>query len=99
MERYCGIFFLIGESLTLSHFAYHVSALGHNGIIVSGIENDKLGNEAINYIKAVGLTTDYIKVDKSRPTGTVEVNINDNNQPDYIIKKDVVWDFYNQKMY
>jgi sugar/nucleoside kinase (ribokinase family) len=53
----------------------------------------------INYIKAVGLTTDYIKVDKSRPTGTVEVNINDNNQPDYIIKKDVVWDFYNQKMY
>jgi hypothetical protein len=35
------------------------------------------------------LTTDYIKVDKSRPTGTVEVNINDNNQPDYIIKKDV----------
>ena len=74
-------------------FAYHVSAQGNEGIIISRIGNDELGNGVINCLKGVGLVTDYIQIDGNKPTGTVEVKIDDSNQPDYIIKEDVAWDF------
>ncbi len=76
-----------------ANFAYHVSAQGHEGIIISRIGNDKLGDEAIKYLKGMSLVTDYIQLDKNRPTGIAEVRIDDSNQPDYIIKECVAWDF------
>ena len=87
--------FPVGKQLggAPTNFAYHVSAQGHEGIIISRIGNDELGNEAINYLKGMRLVTDYIQFDKNRPTGTVEVRIDDSKQPDYIIKEGVAWDF------
>lgn len=76
-----------------ANFAYHVSALGHNGIIISRIGNDKIGREAIDFLGELNLNTGYIQIDNNKPTGTVVVEMDDNNQPDYIIKEDVAWDF------
>jgi fructokinase len=76
-----------------ANFAYHVTALGHDGIIISRIGNDKIGREAVDFLEELNLTTGYIQVDKNKPTGTVVVEIDKDNQPDYIIKEGVAWDF------
>jgi fructokinase len=76
-----------------ANFTYHVSALGHNGIIVSRVGNDELGKEIIEKISDTKLNIGYIQTDKIHPTGTVEVIIDSNNQPDYIIRERVAWDF------
>jgi len=76
-----------------ANFAYHISAMGHNGIIVSRIGDDALGKEILDELSSKNLNTDFIQKDKINPTGTVKVIIDKNNQPDYIIKQDVAWDF------
>lgn len=76
-----------------TNFAYHVSALGHEGVVVSRIGNDDFGREIIEQLISLGLGTDYLQIDGDRETGVVEVHIDTNNQPSYIIKEDVAWDF------
>jgi fructokinase len=76
-----------------TNFAYHVSALGHEGIIVSRIGNDDYGREIIEQLISLGLATDYIQIDGEKETGIVEVKIDESQQPKYIIKEDVAWDF------
>ena len=76
-----------------TNFAYHVCALGHEGIIVSRIGNDDYGREIIKQLINLGLITDYVQIDSERETGIVEVRIDEKNQPHYIIKEDVAWDF------
>jgi len=76
-----------------ANFAYHISALGHSGIIASRIGDDDLGKEIINFLLRNNLESRYIQVDKIRPTGTVEVKIDKNNQPNYVVKEKVSWDF------
>ncbi len=77
-----------------TNFAYHVSALGHHGIIASRIGKDKLGKEIFDYLTNCGLTTRYIQVDPIHPTGTVDVKIDKKEYPEYIIKQNVAWDFF-----
>ena len=76
-----------------ANFAYHVSALGHNGIIISRIGNDELGREVIDFLEKLNLDTGLIQVDNQMPTGIVVVEMDENNQPYYIIKEEVAWDF------
>ena len=76
-----------------ANFAYHVSALGHKGIIISRIGNDQPGLEIIDFLKELNLDIGYIQADNQMPTGTVVVEMDENNQPEYIIKEKVAWDF------
>ena len=76
-----------------TNFAYHISALGHEGVIVSRIGNDDYGREIVEQLISLSLVTDYLQIDGERETGIVEVSIDSNNQPNYIIKEDVAWDF------
>jgi fructokinase len=78
-----------------ANFAYHVSALGHNGIVLSRIGNDDNGKEIINILMKRNLVTNYIQIDKNRLTGIVKVKMDDLNQPNYDIEKGVAWDFIN----
>jgi len=77
-----------------TNFAYHVSSLGHRGIIASRIGKDELGKEIFNYLKNCGLSTEYIQIDSMYPTGTVDVRIDNKGYPEYIIKQNVAWDFF-----
>ncbi len=76
-----------------ANFAYHISSLDHNGIIVSRVGDDELGEEIVENLKNKKLINKYIQRDKVHPTGTVEVILDKNNQPDYIIKEYIAWDF------
>lgn len=76
-----------------ANFAYHISELGHRGIIISRVGNDELGKEIIDFLKKNNLSIKYIQIDKLNPTGSVKVIIDKNNQPNYIVEKNKAWDF------
>ena len=69
-----------------ANFAYHAQALGAQGFVVSTIGNDDLGKEILSQLKDIKITTDYISLDEQHPTGTVEVKLNHEGKPDFIIQ-------------
>jgi fructokinase len=75
-----------------ANFAYHASALGYEGMIVSCVGKDELGFEILSRLKDLGLATDFVTMVESHPTGTVTVEVDMEGVPDFIINEDVAWD-------
>ena len=75
-----------------ANFAYFASLLGEGGIVASRVGRDDLGNEAVDRIAHKGLSTDAIQQDDAHPTGTVDVTIGPDGQPDFIINGGVAWE-------
>ncbi len=73
-----------------ANFAWHAQQLGANGVVVSAVGEDDLGNEIRDFIKQKALGNG-ISI-SSKPTGTVSVELS-NGIPDYIIHENVAWDF------
>lgn len=73
-----------------ANFAFHVSQFGLESCAVSAIGDDVLGREIIDTFNASGL--DYILEKVDEPTGTVQVELDENGVPSYIITEDVAWD-------
>ncbi|MBA7559078.1 Fructokinase [subsurface metagenome] len=76
-----------------ANFAYFVKKLGQDGLVASKVGDDFPGKEIMDSLFKLGLAGDFIQIDSEHPTGTVDVKIDDNGQPDYIINKNVAWDF------
>ena len=75
-----------------ANFAYFASLLGEEGIVASRVGRDDLGNEAVDRIAHKGLSTAAIQRDDAYPTGTVDVTIGPDGQPDFIINGGVAWE-------
>jgi fructokinase len=76
-----------------ANFAYHASALGEEGVMVSRVGRDPLGLEIKNHLRDLGVSLDYIGVDEFYPTGTVTVEIDHKGVPDFTIHEEVAWDY------
>jgi fructokinase len=74
------------------NFAYHLNSLGINCYPVSAVGNDKTGKELIQTIQSNTLSTKYIQFNSNFPTGTVQVELNEEGIPNYIIRENVAWD-------
>src|SRR5688572_25641598 len=75
-----------------SNFAYRMHSLGREAIIVSRVGNDDLGRRALSILREKGLNTDYIQIDPTRPTGTVNVMVSPKGEPDFEIVPNVAYD-------
>ena len=75
------------------NFANRLHELGHNSLIVSRVGIDSLGQQAIDRIKELHLSTTYLQRDNNYPTGTVEVFLDENKNPDYTILPHVAYDY------
>lgn len=75
------------------NFAYRVKALGHPSIIVSRLGNDDLGQKAREQIVALGMNDSCLQLDKTYPTGTVEIYFDKNKNPAYTIIENVAYDY------
>jgi len=75
-----------------ANFAYHARALGDEGLPVTRIGADPLGEELQNRLAALGLPSDYVQVDPRAPTGTVHVALDSRGVPAFTITPDVAWD-------
>lgn len=73
-----------------ANFAYHVSQFGLQSRVVSAIGEDKFGNEILDNFQGKGLYTLIEKVEY--PTGTVQVQLDNEGVPCYDIKENVAWD-------
>lgn len=75
------------------NFVYRVNSLGHRGLMVSRLGNDRLGDKALEIVGGLGLDTGHIQRDYDHPTGTVEVSFDAQKNPDYRIIPNVAYDF------
>ncbi len=73
-----------------ANFAYHMSQFGFNSRIVSAVGEDKLGNELLQNFDGKRLR--YLIEKVPYPTGTVQVELDDEGVPCYEIKENVAWD-------
>lgn len=73
-----------------ANFAWHVSNLGLDGIALSAVGHDALGDEIVSSLETVGLAHSLQVSD--RPTSTVDVSLNDAGVPEYRIVEGVAWD-------
>ena len=75
-----------------ANFAYWSAVLGDHSAIVSRVGDDELGHKAVDFLKRAGIETDYIQLDGSLPTGTVQVELDRGGQPAFEITSDVAWE-------
>ncbi|MBW8002878.1 MAG: carbohydrate kinase [Planctomycetes bacterium] len=76
-----------------ANFAYHAGALGADAVVVSAVGNDSQGEKILKKLKAMNLSTEYIKTSDKYPTGSVTVDINEQGNPSYEIHENSAWDF------
>lgn len=74
-----------------ANFAYHTSQFGLNGIAVSAVGKDNLGDEIRELLEARRLES-HLQVN-DHPTGEVDVLLDEKGVPTYDIKTDVAWDY------
>ena len=72
-----------------ANFAYHAMQLGAEGVVISAIGDDDLGEEITRIIEQENVVNGLYVTKK--PTGTVGVQLN-NGIPNYTIYEDVAWD-------
>lgn len=74
-----------------ANVAFHAERLGEICVVVSRVGDDALGRQLVADLGATGLETDWIQIDTSLPTGTVNVSF-DGDEPRFEITSDVAWD-------
>ena len=73
-----------------ANFAYHVSQFGHDALAISAVGNDALGDETLEALNVRHPQHLMPRVDY--PTGTVQVTLDDDGIPTYVIREGVAWD-------
>lgn len=76
--------------------AWHLQGFGLQPLICSRIGSDPLADEILSAIDAWGMDPCLIQRDKTHPTGTVQVAL-ENGQPSFDIVRDVAYDFISEK--
>jgi len=79
------------------NFIHRIHTLGGHGIIMSRLGKDDPGYRANDIIRSHGLDDSCIQWDEERPTGTVEVDVDDSGNPDFLIIPDVAYDYIEQR--
>lgn len=82
-----------------ANFSYHIQSFGADAYLISSVGTDPLGIEIRQKLKKSGLTDIYVSEDMVHSTGTVMVSIDKSGQPEYIITKNVAYDYipFNQR--
>jgi fructokinase len=67
--------------------------LGHAVSFISAVGADELGQKVIDNMSRLGLTTDYLGIDKDHPTGTASVALASDGQPKFVLQRPAAYDF------
>src|SRR5215472_5095023 len=63
-----------------ANFAYITTLMGDQGVVASCVGQDSRGLEALRRLEELGLDIDHVQTDREHPTGTVNVDVEDNGQ-------------------
>ena len=72
--------------------AWNLHAFGLAPIFISRVGDDTLGQTISSTMNGWGMSTSFLQLDHSHPTGTVDVSI-ENNEPSFDIINDRAYDF------
>ena len=75
------------------NFAYRVNSLGDRGLVVTRLGCDDYGRRALDQMTALGMDVTHVQQDDYRPTGTVEVSLDEKRNPEFLIVPEVAYDF------
>jgi len=75
-----------------ANFAYITTLMGDQGIVASRVGEDSRGLEALRRMEELGLDIDHVQTDRQRPTGTVNVELDDEGVAKFDIAQPVAWD-------
>lgn len=76
-----------------ANVAFQLNQLGLDGIIASRVGTDVLGDEILNLLHHMEISTSFVQLDSDHPTGTVTVELDATGTPSYVIHENVAWDF------
>jgi len=76
-----------------ANFAYHARVLGDEGIPASRIGGDELGREIRLRLAELGVPDGQVQTDPTRPTGTVQVELDARGMPSFTITPEAAWDY------
>ena len=79
--------------------ALRLAQSGYDVRMLSRVGMDAPGEELLAFMAAKGLSTDFVQLDRSQPTGTVEVDTTDPGMPEFDIVMPVAWDFIDADAY
>lgn len=74
-----------------ANFAYHMSQFGYDAIAVSAAGRDDNGRELRDTLESRGMN--FLLPEIDRPTGTVDVTLDAEGIPQYVITENAAWDF------
>lgn len=73
--------------------AWHLNGFGLNPLFVSRVGSDDLGNDIVEAMQQWGMDISAVQRDSFRPTGVVNVLLDENNQPSYEIPEGQAYDY------
>jgi fructokinase len=76
-----------------TNFAYMAALLGNRSAVASRVGDDALGREARARLEAAGVSTEYLQVERARPTGTVGVRIGPRGEAAFNVNGNSAWDY------
>lgn len=76
-----------------ANVAFQLNQLGLNGLIASRVGTDPLGDEILDFLHNMEISTSLVELDSDHATGTVTVELDASGTPSYVIHKDAAWDF------
>jgi fructokinase len=71
--------------------AWHLQAFGAQAHFLSAVGDDEFGNKVLRTMAEWGMDTSLMQFCPGYPTGTVDVEVRD-NEPHYTIRDNVAWD-------
>lgn len=74
------------------NFVHHARNLGADAYIISRIGQDDLGAGVERRLDDAGISSAFLQIDTAHPTGTVQVTVDQQGQPEYDIQHGSAWD-------
>jgi fructokinase len=76
-----------------ANFASHASALGADAAVISRVGADEEGRKLLTALQELGVSIEGVTMDPDHTTGTVEVSLGTDGQPEFTIHENVAWDY------
>ena len=75
------------------NFIYHIIKLTGEGNFISRIGNDNFGKKVLEFFRQNKISSDYLQIDSSHPTGTAKPELNNEKIPVWNITTNTAYDF------
>lgn len=77
---------------TPSNIVFRCNSFGESGFLLSRVGDDEFGQAALNRLEELGISVYDVQIDYEFPTGTVNIEFDDKNEPIYKVTPDVAFD-------